>query len=205
MSTFVLFTGLDGASQVEAFNQLWTLKESFVKATGLGINGPPGLKDFSFQIQAAACDGISSSKLPEDHSVGSSFRRRRPLAELGNTQPLQEVQANADEQPVMQQRLGHHQIDFQPPTGSESGSWFALLAPMVDHVAAVCIQPIPNLAGCSQFQDGAAKEDQEQRPLEASRAVGPVQLSSFQVQAEDCSFCEQSNGLIGSSMPPGVK
>ncbi|KAK9847275.1 hypothetical protein WJX84_011768 [Apatococcus fuscideae] len=61
-------TGLDGASQVEAFNQLWTLKESFVKATGLGINGPPGLKDFSFQIQAAACDGISSSKLPEDHS-----------------------------------------------------------------------------------------------------------------------------------------
>ena len=39
------------------FMQLWTLKEAYVKALGRGISAPPGLRSFSFRVQAAAGAG----------------------------------------------------------------------------------------------------------------------------------------------------
>jgi hypothetical protein len=37
----------DPARRAALFMQLWTLKEAFVKAKGVGISAPPGLKGFS--------------------------------------------------------------------------------------------------------------------------------------------------------------
>lgn len=37
------------------FMQLWTLKEAFVKAKGIGISAPPGLKGFSIGGYRSAC------------------------------------------------------------------------------------------------------------------------------------------------------
>ncbi|KDD73977.1 hypothetical protein H632_c1682p0 [Helicosporidium sp. ATCC 50920] len=48
------------ASRNAAFLELWTLKEALVKALGRGINQPPGLASFTFDVRASgAGDGLS--------------------------------------------------------------------------------------------------------------------------------------------------
>jgi len=42
----------DPERRAQLFMQLWTLKEAFVKAKGLGVSAPPGLKGFSIGIRS---------------------------------------------------------------------------------------------------------------------------------------------------------
>lgn len=58
------------------FLQLWTLKEAYVKALGRGISAPPGLRSFSFRVQANGLNGNGRGN-------GSS---RGPSSSGGNAQ-----------------------------------------------------------------------------------------------------------------------
>ncbi|PRW56999.1 L-aminoadipate-semialdehyde dehydrogenase-phosphopantetheinyl transferase isoform X2 [Chlorella sorokiniana] len=69
----------DDEARTAYFLQLWTLKEAYVKALGRGISAPPGLRSFSFRVQANGhnsnghnCDGLNGSSGGSSPAASSS-------------------------------------------------------------------------------------------------------------------------------------
>ncbi|HYY84755.1 MAG TPA: 4'-phosphopantetheinyl transferase superfamily protein, partial [Beijerinckiaceae bacterium] len=58
--------------QPERFFSIWTLKEAYVKARGLGIAAVP-LQDFSFALAADGCIGLSLAPSLGDEPAGWRF------------------------------------------------------------------------------------------------------------------------------------
>ncbi len=129
---------------MEAFNQLWTLKESYVKATGAGINAPPGLKGFSFTLQPALSNGsfiFQQEALSQEDMSG--LNHRQAFADIANLQNSSN-KASGILQNKQDLRQPASTIDFRLPGGpdqAESSSCFALMAPTPNHVAALCVLP----------------------------------------------------------------
>lgn len=71
--------GLDGGERRRAFFDIWTLKESYVKARGIGVSLP--LLSFAFTLPADDRDPIEFSPPPDDLDDGWRFFRFRPTTE----------------------------------------------------------------------------------------------------------------------------
>lgn len=69
---------LDGAARQEAFFDYWTLKESYIKARGMGLALP--LTDFAFVLRPGASVGITFSGTIDDDPASWHFAQLRPSA-----------------------------------------------------------------------------------------------------------------------------
>ena len=67
---------LDGAERVNSFFTYWTLKESYMKARGLGLSLPTN--KFSFQLAVGASPRIMIDPAADDHAEGWNFFTFRP-------------------------------------------------------------------------------------------------------------------------------
>ncbi len=75
----VQIEALSAESQRSAFLSLWTLKESYIKARGMGLSLP--LKDFSFELRPDGPPVISFEGSIRDDPAAWQFRQIRPTAE----------------------------------------------------------------------------------------------------------------------------
>ena len=64
-------------SRMERFLQLWTLKEAFLKATGLGISSPVGLKKCRFEVNVS--DALLQFHLDSESKRGKEEDQERKL------------------------------------------------------------------------------------------------------------------------------
>ncbi|KAK9825793.1 hypothetical protein WJX74_008115 [Apatococcus lobatus] len=205
--------GLADNAQVEAFNQLWTLKEAYVKATGRGINAPPGLKGFSFRLQRAAPTSqpaVAPNQLLQ--TTQPTDMPCQPLGDIQNLLPSTDDDLDARPSSKWPDTGQVMNIVFQPPSKQELNSIFALMTPAADHVAALCLQPLPQQATSVQTptrgiarnittdQENVNPDDQGQSPCEH------ILLSSYQCALRDVQQgCpDRPLHLIGSTHMPSI-
>jgi hypothetical protein len=117
----------DREVRAQHFLQLWTLKESYVKAVGRGISAPPGLSSFSFRIGGEG-EGKEDSR---GSCIGS---------DAGSSDP--EISSSSGS------TSSRGSILFESSVGERQGWEFMLMRPTQQHMAALCLER-PHVGGGS--------------------------------------------------------
>lgn len=187
-----------------------------MKATGQGINAPPGLKGFSFHLQPAGPDTNSAFELNQPGQycqlTGSC---RQPLVEIGNLLHGKDQQGTVGTAGKENAQARPMDIVFQAPTKHDArSSYFALLTPAADHVAALCLQPLLSQAPNQQELDansqaaGRADRDGPACDEQAQSPEGRIKLASHQCHFQNLQHDIQGDctHLIGAThIPSGFR
>lgn len=123
----------DGEERATLFIKLWTLKESYVKATGKGIDAAPGLKGFGFSLSARRGNGDDRGG---DDSIenGCLDIKFSSLLDINGTDSHK-----SDDDGTMTHGDDGTMTPMTPKNGSCDASWgFLLMQPTKDHIAALC-------------------------------------------------------------------
>ena len=167
-----------------------------MKATGKGINAPPGLKGFSFQLQQTVLPNPMAQRLSRDGQLSLFAPPGLPIADL-QMFPAAEAHERSH-MPQPHQCSPAVQIGFQMSDSHCDSSSFLLMAPTADHVAALCVQAL-NEDNSNGGVSGSLEQPAPTDAMHPSKKRGQIWLRSFWFPSGKSAAAEKELQIIGTS------